>query len=371
MSKTNLLKEAIADAKTVRETAIANAKIALEEAFTPKLQSMLSKKIQEEMEGDEVEDEDADFTAQTENDDFDGVSDDTEELDLDEILREMGYEGEDDELQEEDETEDEFMSEQDDDMEFELEEDDDMEFELEEEDGDEFELDLESIIRELEDETEDDFIEEDDDMEFELEEDDDMEFELDEDEIPGVGYEDPTNADDASLEEDDDLDLDEILREMGYDDEDDIVGEEDEMDDEEQMRAEARVRNYTYKLAEAYKTIKSLKRTINEVNLLNAKLLYSNKLFRGYELTTEQKRKVIDTIDRTSNLREVKLVFSTLAESFKMNTTNSVPKRRKNILESLASKPVRSTAPKNQIIKESDELALRFQKLANIKNKEK
>ena len=46
MSK-DLLKEAIADAKAVRETAIANAKLALEEAFTPKLQSMLSTKISE------------------------------------------------------------------------------------------------------------------------------------------------------------------------------------------------------------------------------------------------------------------------------------------------------------------------------------
>ena len=52
-----LLKEAIADAKAVRETALANAKIALEEAFTPKLQSMLSKKLQEELEGDESEEE--------------------------------------------------------------------------------------------------------------------------------------------------------------------------------------------------------------------------------------------------------------------------------------------------------------------------
>ena len=49
MSKKDLLKEAIADAKAVRSTAIANAKLALEEAFTPKLQSMLSHKIAEEM----------------------------------------------------------------------------------------------------------------------------------------------------------------------------------------------------------------------------------------------------------------------------------------------------------------------------------
>ena len=43
----NALKEAIAEAKTLRETAIANAKLALEEAFTPKIQSMLSTKLNE------------------------------------------------------------------------------------------------------------------------------------------------------------------------------------------------------------------------------------------------------------------------------------------------------------------------------------
>ena len=56
----DLLKDAIADAKAVRETAIANAKLALEEAFTPRLQSMLSKKISEDLEdgeeGDDVDD---------------------------------------------------------------------------------------------------------------------------------------------------------------------------------------------------------------------------------------------------------------------------------------------------------------------------
>ena len=59
MASSKLLKEAIADAKAVRETAIANAKIALEEAFTPRLQSILSQKLQAEMEGDEEDTEDA------------------------------------------------------------------------------------------------------------------------------------------------------------------------------------------------------------------------------------------------------------------------------------------------------------------------
>ena len=58
MAKSDLLKEAIADAKAVKETALANAKIALEEAFAPRIQSMLSTKLAEdEMYEEDLEDE--------------------------------------------------------------------------------------------------------------------------------------------------------------------------------------------------------------------------------------------------------------------------------------------------------------------------
>ena len=63
----DLLKEAIADAKAVRETALANAKMALEEAFTPQLKSMLSAKLKE----DEFDDEE-EFGAPEEEDEFGG-----------------------------------------------------------------------------------------------------------------------------------------------------------------------------------------------------------------------------------------------------------------------------------------------------------
>jgi dGTP triphosphohydrolase len=114
-------------------------------------------------------------------------------------------------------------------------------------------------------------------------------------------------------------------------------------------------------------TIKELKSTINEVNLLNAKLLYTNKLFRAYDLNNDQKMKVVETLDRTGNVREVKLVFSTLAESFKFNGTAKKVKASK-INESFASKPVASTAPSKEVITEStNSIAERFKKLANIK----
>jgi hypothetical protein len=121
-------------------------------------------------------------------------------------------------------------------------------------------------------------------------------------------------------------------------------------------------------LEEAMSTIKELKSTINEVNLLNAKLLYTNKLFRSYDLTNEQKMKVVETLDRTGNVREVKLVFSTLAESFKFTGTTKKQKQTAKINESFASKPVASTAPSKEVISEStNEIAERFKKLANIK----
>ena len=164
------------------------------------------------------------------------------------------------------------------------------------------------------------------------------------------------------MHEEDEIDLDEILREMGYGDDEEEMKEEDE--NGEDMAAEMAEKEA--ELDEAYKVIKSLKRTINEVNLLNAKLLYTNKLFRSYNLTTEQKHKVVETLDRTGNVREVKLVFSTLAESLKMGGTSKKVKQTK-LTESFASKKVASTAPKKEIISESNSLAERFKQLANIK----
>ena len=69
-------------------------------------------------------------------------------------------------------------------------------------------------------------------------------------------------------------------------------------------------------LEEHRSVIEELRGKLNEVNLLNAKLLFTNKLFRKYGLNNDQKMKVVEQFDRASNLREVKLVYSTLGESF-------------------------------------------------------
>jgi len=114
-------------------------------------------------------------------------------------------------------------------------------------------------------------------------------------------------------------------------------------------------------LEEAYSTIESLRTTINEVNLLNAKLLYTNKLFRTFDLNEGQKVKVLENFDRTSSVREVKLVFSTLAENL-----NVSKKKRTVVKEGYASKATKSSAPK-KIISEGNELSARWKKLAGLK----
>lgn len=374
MASSKLLKEAIADAKAVRETAIANAKIALEEAFTPRLQSILSKKLQAEMEGDEEEvdmNEDNDIStgigtgdnkmpadkvnsAQT---DLSGISKQSGEPgseveDYDKVKDLNEEEGEEEEKPEVHEGE-EDMEPAMDDMGGDMEDGDDM---------DDDELDLESIIRELEAQIAGEEGEESHDEEPAMEGDDMPVEEPVADEEPKIEGEEVPTEEPAHDEEE--IDLDEILREMGYGDDEEKVeeAEEPKHDEEKEKMAE--------ELKEAYDTIKSLKSTINEVNLLNAKLLYANKLFRSYNLTNEQKVKVVENLDRTSSVREVKLVYATLAESMKFTGTERKVAAKKTMTEGFASKPQATTAPSKQIIAEStDELANRFRTLAGIVKK--
>jgi len=137
---------------------------------------------------------------------------------------------------------------------------------------------------------------------------------------------------------------------------------------------------YKVALKEAYSTIEFLRGQINEVNLLNAKLLYTNKLFKEFAgvLDDPYRMKIVESFDLTKNVREVKLAYALLAESLNFGT--QVTKSRnaqsvktvatkgyaKQITEGFASKPVSSTKP-SQLITEGNEMALRFKKLAGIK----
>ena len=353
-----LLKEAIADAKAVRETALANAKIALEEAFTPKLQSMLSKKLQEELEGDESEEEveltqENDVSSEIGGGDGNKMpaakaftsaaeSDELGAADVDKISAAVGSEDENAEkvagITEGEEEEDVTGATPDTGM-------------NEEEEMDDVDSEIDEIIKELE-----------------AAADDEESYATEGEEEEAAPVAEPTEAPaEEPVAEEDEIDLDEILREMGYGDEpteEAPVATEEEHSEEELDALKAELKSVQSELGEAISVIKSLKGTINEVNLLNAKLLYVNKLFRSFNLTNEQKSKVVETLDRTKNVREVKLVFSTIAESFKFGT-GATKKVTAKLTESYASKPAQSTAPK-QIISEDNSAAMRFKKLAGI-----
>jgi hypothetical protein len=126
------------------------------------------------------------------------------------------------------------------------------------------------------------------------------------------------------------------------------------------------------------KVYKFLRGKLNEVNLLNAKLLYTNKLFKAHVLNEDQKLKVVESFDLTKNVREAKLVYATLGESFSTRTPKvkeeikSAPKKAKTeknpLTEGIASKAIKSTKPSKKILSEGNDLADRFKKLAGIQS---
>ena len=348
----DFLKEAIADAKTVKESAIANAKAALEEAFSPQLQAMFAQKL-EEMDKEEVEegydemDEAKEEVAEVEvseneveesieeaKDEMDEAEEMDEEMDLDEILAEL----EKDEMKE---GSDEMYEEKEEIKEAEEEEVEAEEEETETEEGDEDEeIDLEDMSEEDLKKFIEDVIE---DMvnagELEAGEDfeDDVDVDVDAEGEIEVEDDEMTSVDMAEGE-----DMDEGKKE-------DMDEGEDKMDE---MKKD---------LDEAMETIATLRSELNEINLLNAKLLYSNKIFKSKNMTESQKAKVLGAFDKAGTVSEVKVVFETLNENFKP--------AKKTVNEGVigsASKATGIVKEAKQPIVESDEMVNRFKKLAGI-----
>ena len=336
MAKSDLLKEAIADAKAVKETALANAKIALQEAFAPRIKSMLENELMNELEDDDMMDDEM-------------VSGDEDEMGMDDM-------GMDSEVA--DETPDmvgvavDFNNDGDYDLEGEIGMDDEEEME------DMLPAETDEMSPEM-DMTDDMADMGDDDMDLEeiireLEEDLDADDAAEEEDVADINagmYSESTSS------------IEELIEA--------ILAEEEEEEDEEEDEVIGEKANYKNEkmkaeLAEAYKTVTHLKNVINEVNLLNAKLLYTNKLFRNFELSESQKMKVIENFDRAANTREAKLVFSTLAESFQ---TRKAGKKIVKESKSMASRPVATTAPSKrttQVLTEGFEQANRWKKLAGL-----
>ena len=327
----DLLKEAIADAKAVRETALQNAKMALEEAFTPHLKSMLSAKLAE----DDDEDEENPFASDEEG----------EEEEAEDMAR---YEEEgdedpnpfaDDDEESEPEMEEEGIIEIDGVKYAPVvsEEDEEEEIDSDEEVEESEELDLEAVIKELEQE-----IAEADDSD-------------DEDLTEG-----PKEDEEEKVSEE----VVEITEEDEDEDEDkDEVDEQSTPESEEDTEVHESADNIHAELNEYKEAVTYLRDKLHEVNILNAKLLYTNRLFKEFALSNNQKLKIVETFDRAQTTREIKLVYSTLAESYNDNGSS-----KKNEIKEFASKKAGTTAPKTKIISEENQVADRFKKLAGILN---
>ena len=340
----DLLKEAIADAKTVRETAIANAKMALEEAFTPHLKSMLSAKLAEDdMEDDEDEKENPFDGEETYGDEDEMRGDNEEGMHGDE---EEGMH--DDEMEDEDEMREDVieingvkyapvMSEEGE------------EREDEEEGGyEDQELDLESVIKELETEiTEGEHDDEDDKKDESVEE---SKEEVDEDIV--------TEEDD---EDEDKGKTDEQSTSSGIGKGTGVkMASSSDEEDPGKGKIKESVEDIKAELKEYKEAVSFLREKLHEVNILNAKLLYTNRLFKEYVLSNDQKMKIVETFDRAQTAREIKLVYSTLAESFKGGSL------KKTRVQESASVKTGTTKPTKKIITEESEVASRFKKLAGI-----
>ncbi len=373
MTNKELFKQAIAEAKTIREAALVNAKAALEETLTPHLQSMLASKLEEmAKDEDEIKEEIEEVeTSHEENME--------EELNLDEFLAELELEeGSDEEIDEvtgasggydpsraagagleniingikslikkggpmakkayaeleklgaaaasgmregKEETEEETE-------------------EMPEEETSVADLsieDLKDIIKDI--------------VDSELE---GGEGEAGEEEMMGDDAVELDGTEEPETSEDE-INLEELLAELDALDTNEAA--EDVVDEAKKAKKDEK------ELDEAIATIKTLRTELNEVNLLNAKLLYVNKIFKAKNLSEDNKIKVINAFDKATTPNEAKLVFEALNESLEAKET-SKGMVKEGIIKGFASKPA-GNAPSKQIVETNEQIS-RFQKLAGI-----
>jgi len=427
----NFLQEAIADAKAVKESAIANAKVALEEAFSPQVQAMFASKL-EEMEKDEEvneayddvdeakddeisekkeymtkkekregDDRKSDNKAETKTEKMRKIDED-EEMNLDEILAELekdedlkenartdaeeegykdGMKDEKEDLKEDERTDAEEEGYLDGEKD-EKEDMDDEEIDLEDMSEDDLKGFIEDVIKDMVESGEIEPGEEFEDVEVE-DEDVDVEIELDE------AMSDPDmrhgmkgdNAEERKTEkmrfkEGEELD------EMG----DATVaaaagGLENIIDSLKKLsKAAGPAAKKAYAALQAlgagagaamrneeedYAEMEELKKELQEVNLLNAKLLYTNKIFKAKNLTESKKVKVLKAFDKATDVKQAKAIYETLNEGIVNTITNS--RVNESVKRGAASK-ASGLEPKatKQPILESNEVYDRMRKLAGL-----
>lgn len=323
MTNKDLFKQAIAEAKTIREAAITNAKEALEESLTPHLKEMLAQKLQEMEEEDNMEEvvNEEETINNPEGPTAHGNVAEAEEEEEEETEEAEEEEGEEAEETEEEELEIEDMSVE----------------------------DLKDLIRDI------------------------VSQEIGQEEMPEEmpGEEAPEGADDmVGMEDEEEIDINEILAELEEADNEDKMeeGKESDMEEMKKPEIEEEVQNsddsMKEELEEALATVAQLRAQLQEVNLLNAKLLYVNKVFKANNLTEGQKVNVVAAFDKAETVKEVKLVYETVSK----NVSSQQPKQAIKEHKAFASKPAGTT--QKQVINEVSEAVKRMQILAGIRERE-
>ena len=376
MVNRDLLKEAIADAKAVKETAIVNAKAALEEAFTPYLKEKLAAKLaemDEEDEGKEMTEmkekdmkENYDTTEEAMGMDDMKEAENIDEVDLEELLREL------------DEMEDETMEEGKAAYEYEKgkkageKEAMNEEEELINNPGGAGNLPKYQDMVEEEDYADEDAdgVEDSEDEEIDIENMDESDLKSF---IEGViadmvaagelegGSEGMEGEEEESEEE---VEINERKKYGGNKGDVPAKKRGDKKDTAEEEGVEdykKKLKEMKEELNEAYNALSTIKTELQEVNLFNAKLLYTNKIFKAKTLTESQKVKVLAAFDKAASVKEAKLVFETLSEGMK-ETKKTV---NESMLRGSASKAA-GVAAKKPILEVNDQFA-RWQTLAGIK----
>ena len=364
-NNTKIFSEAIAEAKAIRETAMTNAKLALEEAFAPRMQEMMSNKL--EALAEEDEEKEMEEGENPENGSMDEIS-------LEELIAEL------DGLEESSYSEEEGSVEPGLDNPY-MEENTLAEAEDDDTVGEITVDDLKDIIRDVFADLMGGESEEEAGEEGEAEE------EAGEEEAPEEG-EDEINLEEIlaeleSLNENEDLEegeLDEYGNSRMKEPSDSAAAGAAEL--ERMIKALAAKMGTSFEAAydkigkfihggkgvgvreseeleEAMSTISTLRSELNEVNLLNAKLLYVNKLFKSKNLTEAQKVKVINAFDRAETVKETKNIFETLKESLNAPVKSAIKESL-----SFASKAA-GVADRKPIVENNDFVA-RMQKLAGI-----
>jgi hypothetical protein len=415
MANRDLLKEAIADAKSVKEAAIANAKAALEEAFTPYLKEKFSAKLAE-MEAEDMDEAKEEMDENTSKEEMEEMSnpvmrkglkgDDTEEkrtekmreeeetmdeMDLDELLAELDEEmGKDKEMEETLNEQEEEEMEMDSEEEVEGEEEDEIDLEdmTEEELKDLIEDVIEDMVRAGELEAGEEFESDEDE-----EEDIDIDMEDEEEMVAERAYygknkgdkdrkstqkergelvkEEEDMMDEGALDKLKDLYTDkELLSKIIT-----VDGQKVSIKDLLKLAASGAAGGMKksgaekgpfnteegVEMDEMKKEIEELASTLAETKLLNAKLLYSNKIFRAKNLTETQKVKVLEAFDKAASVKDAKLIYETLT---------AIKETKSPVNESvrgMASKATGMAPEKKPILEVNDQFA-RWQVLAGIKN---